>query len=293
MKESITADRIANSIIQRKDSYKNFILVEGTHDRLFFLKFKNEKSQIEITFGWEKLLTILEKLKQRGYNNAIGIIDRDLKFIIPEDFPQADNLVLTDDYDLNIMCMEKTFSTIFDSHCSEEKVKNFKTKTNLECINTHTQTLAIPLSYLRILNKRENLNLTFKSKNLENKLDYSKFIDKNHYNLISLEKLVETITNFSRSKTQHKIVDDKLIVEKLKKLMHLETYHNSKIVNGHDFGEIICLGLKKALGSLNIESDTFLKETILAYDYNDFKQTAMYSEITKVESKYNTEYIKK
>lgn len=290
---NITADRIANSIIQRKKQYENFILVEGTHDRLFLLKFKNADTQVEITFGWEKLIDVLTILKARGYNKTIGIIDQDLREIIPEESISNDDIIITDHHDINIVCLEESFNTIFQSYCSEEKVKTFKAEKNVPCIKEYTYNLVKPLSFLKILNKRESLNLTFKSNDAKkNKLDYSKFIDKNKYELISLDKLVETITNFSRNKTQQKIIADNIILEKLNIILNNENYENAKLSSGHDFGEIVCVGLKKTLGTKEIDSEIFLKENILSYDSTAFVNTLIYKKIKTREAVQGTQYLK-
>lgn len=293
MIENITADRIANSILQRRKNFDNFILVEGSHDRLLMLKFKNENSQIEITFGWEKLIEVVEKLKERGFEKIIGIIDLDLREIIPLEIIEKDNLVLTDDHDINIMSIEKNFSFVFDSYSSQDKVEKFKKEFACTCIKTYTYNLIKPLSFLKILNKRENLNLTFKSNdNKKNKFDYSKFIDKNRFTLISLEKLIETVVNFSRNKTSKKIIANDKILDKLKTILSNENYENNKVNCGHDFGEVICIGLKKTLGTKDVESEIFLKECILSFDSNDFKKLKMYSDIINVQKKIGTKFLK-
>lgn len=289
----MTVDRIANSIIQRRKKHENFILVEGSHDRLFLLKFKNDTTQIELTFGWEKLIDIMSVLKQRGFEKAIGIIDKDLREVIPENHTYDKNIIITDEHDINILCIEKSFDVIFENYCSEDKVERFKSEKNISCLKTYTYDLAKPLSFLKILNKREKLNLSFKSNDSKkNKLDYSKFIDKNKYELISFDKLIETITNFSRNKTENKILNNDEILSKLKSIIKDENYDNSKINSGHDFGEIISLGFKKVLGTIELDSETFLKENILNYDINNFTQTLIFKHIKDCENRQQTTYLK-
>ncbi|WP_194976376.1 hypothetical protein [Aquiflexum lacus] len=293
MREAITLDRIANSIIQRRKKFDNFILVEGSHDRLFFLKFKNNNSQIEITFGWEKLIAIIKLLKDRNFDKVIGIIDKDLRDIIPENSNLDDEVILTDDHDINVLCLEQSFNTIFNSYCSLDKVEKFKDEKKTECLKEYTHNLLKPLSYLKILNKREGLHLCFKANDQHKKnIDYSKFIDKNKYELIALEKLVETITNYSRGRTKEKLIANEIILNKLKIIIKNEDYENSKLNCGHDFGEVICLGLKKVLGTKEVESEAFLKENILAYEWNNFITTDLYKKIRVLENKCKTNYLR-
>ncbi|MFH6944480.1 hypothetical protein [Flavobacterium sp. FlaQc-50] len=294
MRNDISIDRIANSIIQRRKRYNNFILVEGSHDRLFFLKFKDENTQIEITFGWEKLISIISRLKELGFEKVIGIVDKDLRQIIPEELKTEENVIVTDEHDINIICIEKSFETIFQSYCSAEKVDKFKSNKKIDCLKNYTHGIIRPLSYLKVLNKRENLNLSFKGNDSSKKnIDYSKFIDKQNYEFISLDKLVETITNYSRNRTEKTILTNKAIVEKLTNLIQKESYVNPDLNCGHDFGEIICLGLKKVLGTKEIEGELFLKETLLVYETSDFITTNIFKQIKYLENKQSTEYLRK
>ena len=137
----ITVDRIANSIMQRRKKYENFILVEGSHDYLLILKFKNEGTQVEITFGWEKLVEIIANLKSKGFEKAIGIIDRDLRDLVPENTEFVDEIILTDEHDINIMSLEKSFEIVFKSYCSPEKVENFKQEKKNNCIKSYIMIL--------------------------------------------------------------------------------------------------------------------------------------------------------
>lgn len=293
MKNAISLDRIANSIIQRRRKYDNFILVEGSHDRLFFLKFSNDNSQIEITFGWEKLIQIISILKQRGFDKVIGIIDKDLREIIPENMKFDDNVILTDEHDINMLCVEKSFNTIFQSYQSEDKVEKLKTEKNISCLKDYTHQIIKPLSLLKVINKRENLNLSFKANDrIKKNIDYSKFIDKDKYELISLDKLVETVTNYSRNRTTEKIISNESILSKLNEIIQNENFQDSKLNCGHDFGEVVCLGLKKALGTKDVDSETFLKENLLNYETGDFISTNIFKSIKKIEVIQKTKYLK-
>ncbi|MDV3996913.1 hypothetical protein CMT66_16100 [Elizabethkingia anophelis] len=293
MINSITADRIANSILQRRKKYNNFILVEGSHDRLFLLKFINNDTQIEITFGWEKLIKVIEILRDKGYENIIGIVDLDFRDFITDEITENDETILIDAHDIDILCLEKSFPTIFNSYCSQEKLESFKQSKNCECIKQYTYEILKPLSYLKFLNKKESLNLTFKSNgNKKNNFDYSKFIDKSKYELINNLKLIETVTNFSRGKTTNTILKNEEILKKLETLLEFEKFPEDKITNGHDFGEAIAIGLKKVLGSKDLDSETFLKECILSYDSTEFIKTKLYKKIQNIQKKKKIEFLK-
>lgn len=293
MRESITLDRVANSILQRSKKYENFILVEGSNDRIFFLKFKNANSQIEITFGWEKLIELLKLLKARGFKNVIGVIDKDHRSIIPLEVDLDEELIETDFHDINILTINESFEPIFNVYCSEDKYNKFLEDKKIKCLKTYTFNIAENLSYLRLLNKRENLHLSFKTNDgKKNRLDYSKFVNKDKYEFISLEKMIETITNFSRSKTTHSLLSNEKIYDLLIKLKSKESFDYLLFCNGHDFSELICLSLKKVLGSREVEPESFLKDCILNFDIFNFEKTEMYSKIKELEKIKKTQFLK-
>ncbi|MEI7486764.1 MAG: hypothetical protein WCJ72_05045 [Chryseobacterium sp.] len=82
------------------------------------------------------------------------------------------------------------------------------------------------------------------------------------------------------------------IIQKLETIIKTEDFDSNLLNNGHDFGEIICLGLKKVLGSHDIDSEDFLKECILNYESKDFVSTLMYSDIKNLEKKKKSEFLK-
>lgn len=296
MRESISHNRIANAILIKRNKIKKIILVEGSNDMLFFSKFKESDCFLELAFGWENVIMTINELLNQNFQACIGIIDSDLKPIIPEDIIIPSNVFCTDCHDINIETIEYSFNVIYNHHCSSEKSLSFKSQKNIEDIKSYTYELSKPLSFLRILSKRNKYNLCFKSKNDDsNSLDYSKFINKDKYEFISLEKLVETVINFSINRTTNKIPDKKIIIDELINLLKTEgnDYEFKHLTNGHDFGEIMALGLKKSLGSnQHIKADIFLKECILNYEYAEFKKTNLYNNIVIFEDKNNIKYLK-
>ncbi|RNA63222.1 hypothetical protein D1631_15440 [Chryseobacterium nematophagum] len=296
MRNAITPNRVANSILIKRKSMNKVIIVEGTHDLLFFSKFKHSESQIEIAFGWENVINVVNSLLKEGYDNCIGIIDTDLKPIIPESYIIPANVFTTDCHDINIETIEYSFDIIYNHYCSKEKDKKFKEDNQLNDIKTYIYSLALPISFLRILSKRNSYNLRFKCKDEEgNSLDFTKFIDKDKFKFINIEKLVEAVMNYSRNKIKTDIPTKDIIVAELNQLIEQEndTYDRNKITNGHDFGEIILVGLKRKLGNnQHIKSDDFLKDCILNYEFVEFQKTKLFQQIKRFEATNTIEYLK-
>ncbi|SDF09621.1 hypothetical protein [Epilithonimonas hungarica] len=296
MIKAITSNRISNAILIKKKKIKKLILVEGSHDKLFFLKFKDENCSVELAYGWKNVIQVLDDLKAKHFENCIGVIDADLKKVIPEEFEMPDNIFMTDLHDINIETIEHSFNVIYKSHCSEDKNDVFTSYKKITDLKNYIYELSKPLSFLRILSKRKNYHLSFKSKDeTSNNIDYSKFINKEKFEFTSLKNLVETVINFSRSKTKNALPQNEILLKELADLLENERnkYEVTKITNGHDFGEIITLGLKKCLGSnQHIKADNILRDCILNYEYSEFKKTNLYLSIRDTELKYGVAFLK-
>ncbi|KFF02320.1 DUF4435 domain-containing protein [Chryseobacterium luteum] len=294
MKEYITPERVATSILIKRKKQKKCFIVEGNHDRLFFLKFKDSDVNVEIAFGWENVIEVLKILKKENFLDVIGIIDSDFKLMVPEKFEKLENLILTDYHDVNTLTLDKSFDVVIKTHESEEKINSFLEEKK-KPLKEYIYSLARPLAMLKLLNKRENYNISFKGKKNDSpSLDFSKFINKDKFEYISNEKLIETIINYCNGKTKMPLPTKDILIDKLNELIKLESknYTDVSLICGHDFGEIAVLGLKKRLGSKSIKGDDFLNECVLNYDSMDFKKTKLYQSIKDIETKTFQTYLK-
>lgn len=296
MKNHLTHNRIVNSILIKKDKIKKIIIVEGSHDQLFFSKFKDDDSTLELAFGWSNVINVVKELSNQNFNKCIGIIDTDLKPIIPENYTIPQNVFSTDCHDINIETIEYSFDIIYNHYSSNDKDEKFKKDNNLQNIKEYTYQLSKPLSFLRVLSKRKKYNLCFKSKEEDgNSLDFSKFINKDNYKFISIDKLVDTVINYSRSRIKEVLPKKEVIIQELNELIQNEenNYDYRKLTNGHDFGEIILLGLKKVLGNnQHIKADNILKDCVLNYEFSEFKKTNLYTNIKRYQKANNENYLK-
>jgi len=275
IKEHITPESRANSILLDKSFKGSYLVVEGKTDYLFFSKFiEKENCRINIAFGNQNVIQILDILEKRNYTKAIGIIDADFRKILNK-IPKNKNIILTETHDIETLIMESSiFEYVLESLSSNEKYNIFLSKINVS-IKEYILELAKPIAILKLINETENLELRFKSLNIDgNTIKYNEFINKETFTFISLEKLIVAIKNYNQKPA--------LSVEELKSKIEIylkNSYNLYEICNGHDITNIISIGLQKKLGSINISADEIGKLLIMSYDFNYFKTTELYNNI--------------
>lgn len=287
MKEHLTPDRIANSIMQKSSFKGTYLIVEGNSDYTLFKKFTSEEfCCIEIAFGNMNVIEVVDELKSRGYYDAIGLIDSDFRRL-DGDFPANPDILMTDDHDIELMIIKsEAFETVINYHCEESKLKAFKKECGTD-LRSYLINLAVPLGYLKWINKAQSLSLIFKPHTPDGKeLNYSNFIPVRTFNYTGHEKMVETVINYSIPKRKINTTLKNAIIE-LKSFEKVKV-DNYQLCNGHDICQIISLGLRTKIGSKNanaISANQIERELIFAYDSRFFRETDLYLNIKKWEDR--------
>lgn len=280
MVEYITPIRTANAIMQKTDSYDSFLVLEGEFDDLLFRKFiDKEKCKIEIGFGYENVLKILEILNERSFNRALGIIDSDFRVLDNEKI-DVENVFNTDFHDLEMSTINsEAFQNVMNFHIQEEKlVAKYE---NYENFKNHIFSVLKPLSFLKWLNEKEKIGLIFKPKNAEGKvLDISKFICNTNLTFSDTKTLVESVLNYCNGKVSLSIKKDEL-QKRLDKFIN-DNIDLNHLTNGHDMTALASLSLRKHVSNLNskaISPEQLQRELYLAYDARYFQNTELYAKI--------------
>jgi hypothetical protein len=287
IKEEITAEIIANTIcLDTYDGY--YILVEGETDELFYSKFLDNKNcQIEICHGKENTVKAINIINQRSIKKkekSIAIVDKDFDFL-DDKLNYPDNLLQTDCHDIEMMCLKSdSFDSVMNEYFSKEKVEEFN-KAQKKCIRQHLLNTIRPISELRILSKKENLNLSFKPSIAKpNELKYDKFICKDKFEFKGYEALLNAIKTYYNQATH---LDNKDIILKLQQL-DLAKYEGYDICHGHDLTKAIHIGLKKKIGKSklsDVTADEIERSMRLAFSIIDFKKTDLKQKLDKINDK--------
>lgn len=290
LREEITPDIIANTIYQ--DTYDGYhILVEGETDCLFYSRFFCRKnSQFFICHGKENVIEAIKiiNLRFKKKKLAIGIVDKDYDFLCKSILDYPDNLICTDSHDVEMMCLKsKSFDNISKEYFSSDKIDKLfnSSETNLRYFLLQ---LIKPISELRIINSKDNLSLSFKSKNNNDKeLNYGKIICRNSLKFKGYNDLIDTVKRY-RNQAVH--LNNEEIIKKIE-ILNLDEYDIYDVCHGHDLTKVIQIGMKKKLGKNSLSSVTASElERVMRLAYNgaDFSLTKLKMRIDEINDKLVT-----
>jgi hypothetical protein len=294
MENHIQAVRVANAIML-DNSYSGFyLIVEGVKDSKLFNKYINHSNvRIREAFGRVNVEQVLNTLSERGFNRKVGVIDSDFDELLDIKSATPD-LVKTDHHDIEVMIFKtKAFDEVLKVFCSVTKIAKFEKDAALS-IRDIIMSLAKELGYLKIANKIYNMGLHFRPATSEgNELKYHNFIDEKTLKFKGIKALIETVRNYSNGKSENLVAYD--IAEKNLLLQQKIAYDVYHLVNGHDLGNILFLVIKKTFGSPNkmLTSHHSVEDSLLlAFDYDDFKQSKLFKLLTEWADKQKVDFFK-
>lgn len=275
MEEHLTPDSIASSIrMERSQFHGSFLIVEGGTDAKIYSNFiENEECQIEIAFSKDNAVKIIEVLNENKFEGALAVIDADFDIVDTKNYPH-ENLFLTDFHDIEgLIFASPALEKILSEFGSKQKIRKIE-DAHKKSIRKIIIEIGAFIGYLLKISIDENLGLHFGDE--DRKLDFSKFISKEDLSF-DLNKFITVIKNNSEKFTLNNIQ----IIEKINLLaeQNLDLLH---IVRGKDLTEILCIGLRKVVGTNNpihVNSDIIIKSIRVAYDFRFFASTKLYSDI--------------
>jgi hypothetical protein len=280
MESSISPDRVANAIMMDNTFGGLYLIVEGKRDSRLYGKFI-QKDNVRITeaFGFQKVLSALQILSDRGFLRKFGIIDSDFAAILNIQH-NKENLFLTDYHDSEVMMIKSSsLDQLISTYCSKEKVERFEKKYGP--IRDVIFKLGKEIGLLKLTNMIHDLGLVFKPADVDgNQIKYKDFIDESNLEFKGTKKLVESIISYSRSKMAN-MKPAEVIFEKLEQVGQVE-YNIDHLVNGHDLSNILYLLFKKVFSSKNkmLQEYKAIEDSLfLAYEYEEFKKTILYHDI--------------
>jgi 5S rRNA maturation endonuclease (ribonuclease M5) len=251
-----------------------FILVEGDTDKRFFKKiFDTSKVSIEITFGKQNLLEVIELLHQNKLGRQVSFFAiKDADFDRINQKAEVKNLYLTDASDTETTILNSlAFNSILSEYGQDEKIEG---KNIVEILLNSAKILGS----LRLINEREGLNLKF------NELCFSKFVNKPNLK-IDVDEMIKTV--FNNSKRQDLKIED--FKEKINQILS-KNHDLLQLCNGHDLVELLSISLTKLLGNKgqqDVKIETLESSLRISYRFKDFKLTKLCASIIEWEKENN------
>jgi hypothetical protein len=269
VREFLTDDRDANQIRLRRSTFSGtFLLVEGSSDKVFYERFIDKiVCQIVVMAGKIRVIAVIDILDRSNFDGVLGIVDADfdrLKGSVDEGV----NLLRTDTHDLETM--------IIDSPAIDKVIAEFGSEDKIAKLQLDVRTSLVEagrsIGYLRWISQCDGLNLTFSD------LKFSKFIDDKILQMNELD-LIQEVKNKSQAfslKTedlQQRIADEKN-----------KDFNPWQVCCGHDLVEILALGLRRTIGTMNVDVDSLERSLRLAYEEVYFQKTQLWINIRQWES---------
>ncbi|ACK69314.1 conserved hypothetical protein [Gloeothece citriformis PCC 7424] len=268
------ANRRANQIRLRRDKFLGtFLIVEGTSDKLIYERLVNSKKcEVVVANSKFNAIEILKILEQDNFKGILAIVDADFSRLEENQEFTSDNLLLTDDHDLEMMLIKSpAFEKFLRERGSEEKINKFPKDIRETLLEVGQE-----IGYLRWHSLLENLSLKFEE------LNFNKFINKKNLSLDVLI-LITTVKNHSQKLSlQEQEIQEK--INQLKKNNH----DLWQVCCGHDLICLLSIALCKAIGSCKhteVETEILERELRLAYEGSFFLSTHLYSLIKVWENK--------
>jgi hypothetical protein len=272
---ALTAADIANAIRMLRTQYAGAVLiVEGGSDARVYGRFcHSHECRVIPAFGRENAETVLTTLEGEGIEGIVAILDKDFSGIIGPRHP-SENIVLTDVHDVEgLLLASSALERVLAEFGSEEKLRGKDVRRIL-------LTGGERIGCLRLLSIKDGLNLTFEG------LTFGAFVKSDDLD-VDIPRLVRTVKNKSRA---HQVADQD-IVQKVESL--IGRHEAWDVACGHDLIEILCIGVRKFLGSCKavVSVPEILARSLrLAYEASHFTVTRMYASIKEWEAR-NRPYV--
>lgn len=252
------------------DYKKSYVLVEGESDKLFLSLFLDKKDSIliRVVNGWENVRDTIMLAQSNCFPQIIGIIDKDYHAILNDGVEPCEQLLFTDEKDLEMMLfLSGAFDKFLRVCGSNDKV------CTIENPRAVLESAAFPIGILRMISLSKGYNLLFDG------LKIKDFVDKNDLS-INIDEMIRVVLQRTRSNGTQVLATEEELKNSMKNIIKCE--NKTDYCNGHDIFDIICLSMTKLFASYStgtFNSDDIFRYLLVGYSKEDFFRTALYNDI--------------
>lgn len=290
MEKYITADRIANSVMQDVRFKGYHILVEGVKDIKVYTKFfRREQVRLMQTYGKYKLREAFEILSSRNFTNKLAIRDADflrIKGNVKYDEGYQEDIYPTDGHDSEVMMLSVNTLEDMLSVIIDPQSQNAFEESLGESFKDRLLKLAYIIGCLRLANKKFSLGLSFKPARQDgNRLKFKRFICERNFTIDSTQ-MIHIVTEYSKNRDID-VSPKELIKSKLDEVLD-QNHDCLEVINGHDIAEISCYLASVGIRSKNhtFQHPDYLEEALaLSFDREKFRKTQLFEKIDNWQEK--------
>ena len=215
---------------------KVFVIVEGSDDKKIYSSFLDEeKVTFYVAENCLHVVNLLTALKTHPdlKDNLIGIKDADFDHILQNEYPNLDNLFLTDYHDIEMTMLSQDF---------EVRLKaEYSIPTHIPLIENVTEALEA-LSYLRLFNEVEIILNGMDGINFKD-ISYPELYDGE--NAMTWEHCISHIKSKSKNTTLEHFPTTKVLENFANKHPNIDL---RQLTRGHDFMHALLVRLRKLTG---------------------------------------------
>lgn len=268
-------DAIIIAALEDKKFSGYHVFVEGGGDFKFWRSYMlKSETKVTICNGCENVIAATILGNKKGVR-CFGIIDRDFRGILGgEALP--DNVFITDEHDIEMMmCHSDSLTKVLNNYDSSQKIDDYEISHG--AIRDFVLALTDKIGYLKLLDKRVDLNLRFKCENKNKEIvlpPYENFLNR-QFIIKSIDEMIRQLMDWSNFHGKRANRDLAAIVNAYKQEASVPQ-DSWQLSNGHDFAYLLTYIVWKMIGCKKKTRTQIEEELILAYEHEYFKNTTMF-----------------
>lgn len=272
---------LSEARMMKKDYNETYILVEGESDKTFFKTLTSFSPNIRFrpVNGWEKVYGVICAAQQEKYMEILGVIDRDYHLLINDGITESEQLIFSDDNDIEMM--------IFLSSSFDKFLTVCATKTKMTSLTAKPRTLVLStassIGALRAISLLKKYCFHFEGLNLK------EFIDKDTL-APNCTLLIEKVIQRTRSRGIQVSKSLEELVSEHQDFM--KSNNTSLLCNGHDVLDILGIAMCKMFASATANQyngDNLFDYLLVGYPSEEFQQSGLYKKMADWIDKHATQ----
>ena len=246
----------------------SFLVVEGKDDERFWKPRCHGSGRLIEGQGKQNVIHGLQRLDEINFSGALGVVDSNHDYLDDTPLPSA-NLVRTDAHDLEcLLCRSPALEGVLAEHGDTDKIVRFEQQHGMD-VRTALLNRGLVFGRLRWAARRFNPNLGLGNINPRQFMDESTWI-------VDDKELVRVASSNAQ-------VDAQVLQRQITQLPpNKDPWH---VVHGHDLIEILRIGLRGVLGSLQTSAGVAAIARLLrqAMELRDLQSTGLWADMRRWE----------
>ncbi len=226
-------DLVVQIKIRRAAHDGSFLVVEGKDDERFWKDRCHCDCRLIDAMGKQNVIRGLQRLDEINFRRALGVVDSNHDYLEDTPLPSA-NLVRTDAHDLEcLLCRSPALERVLAEYGDTDKIVRFEQRHGVD-VRRALLDRGLVFGRLRWAARRFEPNLGLGD------INPTRFTDESAW-IVDEEEMVRVVASSNAQ------IDARALQRQIAQLPPRDPWH---VVHGHDLIEILKIGLRGVLGSL-------------------------------------------